>query len=99
MIHSLLLNPAYTGKAIYGRRRSIPWRAPLRPARGHGDLPRRAWRQVPATPDQYITVPVPAIIDAKLGSTYKRTMEPAGPPNLRFRGIVSVPALRELPLK
>jgi site-specific DNA recombinase len=39
MIHSLLLNPAYTGKAIYGRRRNVPWRAPLRPPRGHDGLP------------------------------------------------------------
>jgi hypothetical protein len=28
----------------------------------------------------------------------KRTMEPARPPNYRFRGIVSVPAVREQPL-
>lgn len=62
MIHSLLLNPAYAGKAIYGRRRSVPWRAPLRPPRGHDGSPKRSWRQIPADPDQYITVPVPAII-------------------------------------
>jgi site-specific DNA recombinase len=75
MIHSLLLNPAYTGRAIYGRRRSVPWRAPLRPARGHDGLPKRAWRQVPAAPDQYITVPVPAIIDDALFADVAEQLE------------------------
>ena len=33
MIHTMLLNPAYAGKAIYGRRRCIPWQPPCtRPA-------------------------------------------------------------------
>ena len=34
MVQTLLLNPAYIGRATYGRRRCVPWRAPLRPPRG-----------------------------------------------------------------
>ena len=41
MIHTLLLNPAYTGRALDGRRRCVPWRAPLRPPRGHDGPPQR----------------------------------------------------------
>ena len=48
MIHTLLLNPAYAGRAIFGRRRCIPWQAPLHPPRGHDGPPKRPWRQIPA---------------------------------------------------
>jgi DNA invertase Pin-like site-specific DNA recombinase len=34
MIHTMLLNPAYAGRAIYGRRRCVPWQPPLHPPRG-----------------------------------------------------------------
>jgi site-specific DNA recombinase len=66
MIHTMLLNPAYAGCAVYGRRRCVPWQAPLHPPRGHDGLPRRPYRQVPAPAEQHIGVPVPAIIDDAL---------------------------------
>jgi site-specific DNA recombinase len=66
MVHTLLLNPAYTGRAVYGRRRCVPWRAPLRPPRGHDGVPRRPWRQEPAPPERHIGVPVPAVVDGAL---------------------------------
>src|SRR3954447_9770145 len=66
VIHAMLLNPAYAGRAVYGRRRGAPWQAPLHPPRGHDGLPKRPYRQVPAPLDQRITVPVPAIVDEAL---------------------------------
>src|SRR5215207_621105 len=44
MIHTMLLNPAYAGQAIYGRRQCVPWQPPLHPPRGHNGLPRRPYR-------------------------------------------------------
>jgi site-specific DNA recombinase len=66
VIHAMLLNPAYAGRAVYGRRRCAPWQAPLHPPRGHDGLPKRPYRQVPAPLDQRVTVPVPAIVDEAL---------------------------------
>ncbi|WP_404295604.1 recombinase family protein (plasmid) [Microvirga sp. RSM25] len=66
MIHSMLLNPAYAGQALYGRRQSVPWRPPLHPPRGHDGLPRRSWRQVLAPPERHIRIAVPALIDEDL---------------------------------
>jgi len=66
MIHSLLSNPAYAGRAIYGRRRCVPWQPSLHPPRGHDGLPKRPYRQIPASPERHITVPVPAIVDEAL---------------------------------
>jgi site-specific DNA recombinase len=75
MVHMLLLNPAYTGRAVYGRRQCVPWRAPLRPPRGHGGVPRRPWRQVPAPPERHIGVPVPAIVDEALFAAAAEQLE------------------------
>src|SRR3954452_3221032 len=66
MLWVLLSNPAYAGRAIFGKNSSVPWRPPLRPARGRAAVPRRPSRQVPAPPERWITIPVPAIIDEGL---------------------------------
>ncbi len=75
MVHTLLLNPAYIGRAAYGRRRCVPWRAPLRPPRGHDGPPQRPWRQVPAPPERHIQVPVPAIVDETLFAAAAEQLE------------------------
>src|SRR4051794_28969744 len=75
MIYTLLRNPAYVGRAIFGRRRSVPWQAPLHCRRGHDGPPKRAWRQVPADPDQHITIPVPAIVDDALFAAAAEQLE------------------------
>ncbi len=66
MIGVLLSNSAYAGQARFGKNASIPWQPPLRPARGRAPIPTRPFRQVPAPPEQWITIPVPALIDAAL---------------------------------
>jgi site-specific DNA recombinase len=75
MIHSLLRNPAYVGRAIFGRRRNVPWQAPLHPPRGHGGPPKYPWRQVPADPDRHVTVPVPAIVNDALFAAVAEQLE------------------------
>jgi site-specific DNA recombinase len=75
MVHAMLLNPAYAGRAVYGRRRCVPWQAPLHPPRGHDGLPKRPYRQVPASPDRHITVPVPAIVDEALFASAAEQLE------------------------
>jgi len=66
MIHTLLLNPAYAGQAIFGRRQCLPWQPPFHPPRGHTGLPKRPYRQVPAPAERHISVAVPAIVDEGL---------------------------------
>src|SRR3954470_8977254 len=66
MLWVLLSNSAYAGRAVFGKNASVPWRPPLRPARGRAGVPKRPSRQVPAPPERWITIPVPAIIDEGL---------------------------------
>ena len=66
MLWTLLSNPAYAGQAVFGKNTSIPWRPPLRPARGRARVPKRPFRQIPASPEHWIRIAVPAIIEAEL---------------------------------
>jgi site-specific DNA recombinase len=75
MIHSMLLNPAYAGQALYGRRQSVPWRPPLHPPRGHDGLPRRSWRQVLAPTERHISIAVPAIVGEELFASVAEQLE------------------------
>ena len=75
MIHSMLLNPAYAGQALYGRRQSVPWRPPLHPPRGHDGLPRRPWRQVLAPTERHISIAVPAIVGEDLFASVAEQLE------------------------
>ena len=65
-ISHLLRNEAYTGAAPFGRNRSEPSAERLRPLRGRTAQSRRA-PAVRATPrDEWILIPVPAIIEVEL---------------------------------
>src|SRR3954447_9535293 len=66
MLWTLLSTPAYAGQAVFGKNTSIPWRPPLRPARGRARVPKRPFRQIPASPEHWIRIAVPAIIEAEL---------------------------------
>ena len=66
MLWTLLSNPAYAGQAVFGKNTSIPWRPPLRPARGRARVPKRPFRQIPASPEHWIRIAVPAIIEPEL---------------------------------
>jgi site-specific DNA recombinase len=62
-IARMVRNPAYRGQAMFGRLRSVPPPAkpPLRPRRGQS-LPRSSC-SVATPPEQWIAIPVPAIVD------------------------------------
>jgi site-specific DNA recombinase len=66
MIGVLLSNTAYVGQARFGKNASVPWWPPLRPARGRSAIPQRPSRQVSAPPEQWIAIPVPALVEAAL---------------------------------
>src|SRR5215207_1134865 len=94
MLWTLLSNPAYAGQAVFGKNTSIPWRPPLRPARGRARVPKRPFRQIPASREHWVRIAVPAIIEAELFESAQEAAgrEPAPPPaTLRRR---TLPAAR-----
>jgi site-specific DNA recombinase len=66
-IATMLKNPTYKGAAAYGRTRTGPWqRQGLRPQRGKSAHPRSVATEYPVPPEEWITVPTPALVDATL---------------------------------
>ena len=65
-VWALLKNPAYSGKAAFGKTRLGPMRPRLRGARGRPDQP-RSGKSVYDTPaQQWIDIAVPAIVEQEL---------------------------------
>jgi site-specific DNA recombinase len=66
-IRKLLRNPAYMGRAAFGKTRAAPPTTTRpRPIRGQPTCPRRPTWAHPAPPEEWITLPVPALVSPEL---------------------------------
>lgn len=66
VIWSMLKNPAYKGMAAFGKTCSEPMRPRLRPQRNGSRQPRRPIYVQDQPPEEWVYIPVPALIDADL---------------------------------
>jgi site-specific DNA recombinase len=75
VILGMLKNPAYKGMAAYGKTRSVPMKPRLRPQRGNPLYPRRpvSIEDVPA--DEWLSIPVPALVDEALFEAAQEQLE------------------------
>jgi len=62
-IRGMLDNPAYTGRAVFGRFHYLPPRPQLRPLRGRTKPSLHPVSRVPAPCDEWIDIPVTPIVD------------------------------------
>ena len=65
-VWGILKNPAYKGYAAFGKTRSETWRGRLRPQKGRPAQPRKARGRAAVDQQNWISVPVPAIIEAEV---------------------------------
>jgi len=63
VVWAILKNPAYVGKAAFGKTRSGPMRPRLRAQRNGSLQPRRAYSHYDMPQEAWISIPVPAIVD------------------------------------
>jgi site-specific DNA recombinase len=82
MVSALLTNPAYAGQARFGKRATAPWQPPLRPPRGRAPIPKHPRRRVLAPVEQWISIPIPALIDTAL---FEATQEQLSENRRRYR--------------
>ena len=84
-VRGILINPAYTGRARYGKTRLGQRKPDKRARRGAPSVPRRARAALPTDPSEQVTISVPAIIDeatfervgARMSENRKRQRERA----------------------
>ena len=74
-IRSMLDNPAYIGRAAFGRARFLPPRPRLRPIRGHLKPSPRATSRVPIPREEWIEIPVPQIVDPAVFEAVRAQLE------------------------
>ncbi len=70
----MLKNPAYKGRAAYGKTHHGPLRPRLRPRRGGSLQPRHAHSVYQVPPEQWISIPVPAIVEPDLFDTVQEQL-------------------------
>jgi len=74
-VWGMLKNPAYKGRAAFGKTRIGARRAALRPQRGGCEQPRRAYSSYEVSKDQWTYIPVPAIVSEELFEAVQETLE------------------------
>ena len=65
-VWGMLKNPAYKGMAAFGKTAMGQMRPRLRPGRGHAAQPRRPYSTYPVAKEEWIGIPVPALVDEAL---------------------------------
>lgn len=65
-VWGMLKNPAYKGMAAFGKTALGQMRPRLRPGRGHSPQPRRSYSTYPVATQEWIGIPVPALVDEAL---------------------------------
>ena len=68
-VWGMLKNPAYKGTAAFGKTKAGPWQPPLRPQRGAPEQPKHVYSISDVCADEWIYIPVPAIVDKGLFET------------------------------
>lgn len=74
----MLANPAYVGRAAFGRARYLPPRPRLRPIRGHPQPSPRATCRVLVPPEEWIEIPVPPLVDLTVFEAARAQLEENG---------------------
>ena len=74
-VAGILKNPAYRGAAAFGKTRAGDLRPRLRTQRGRPDQPRRARAPIDVPQDEWIGVPVPALVSAELFATVQEQVQ------------------------
>ncbi len=74
-VRDILLNPAYSGQARYGKQRLVPRKAGKRTKRGDPLVPRRAKVTEDTDLQDQVVIAVPAIVDGLMFSQAKERMD------------------------
>ena len=74
-VWGMLKNPAYMGQAAFGKTRVAPLQSRLRAQRGRSLQPRRAYSTTDVPAEEWITIPVPALVSEELFAAVQAQLE------------------------
>ncbi len=91
VVWGILQNPAYQGAAAFGKTRQEPLRPRLRPQRNRPVQPRRAVAIRDVPPEDWITIPVPALVEPTVfAAVHEPLQEHKRPARQSRRGALSL---------
>ena len=73
-VQGMLRNPAYKGKAAFGKTKTAPLRPQLRPQRGDPAMPKRPVSTVNVQADEWLYIPVPPLVNEALFDTVQEQL-------------------------
>jgi site-specific DNA recombinase len=74
-VWGMLKNPAYQGRAAFGKTREEPWQAPLRPPRGQSGVPRHPTRTTDVPVEAWTFIPVPPLVEEELFAAVEEQLQ------------------------
>jgi site-specific DNA recombinase len=74
-VWGMLKNPAYMGQAAFGKTRSAPLQPRMRAQRGRSLQPRRAYSTTEVPAEEWIPIPVPALVSEELFAAVQAQLE------------------------
>lgn len=74
-IQGMLRNPAYKGKAAFGKTKTAPMHPKLRPQRGDPAIPKRPVSTMNVQEDEWLSIPVPPLVNEALFDTVQEQLE------------------------
>src|SRR5262249_24489351 len=75
VVWGILKNPAYQGTAAFGKTRQGPLRPRLRAQRNRPVQPRRAVSTTDVPPEDWITIPVPALVEPEVFAAVQEQLQ------------------------
>jgi site-specific DNA recombinase len=75
LVYSLCKNPAYRGAAAFGKTTVGPLRPRVRTQRGHPDVARRPVSVYQMPPEEWLTIPVPALVSEELFAAVQEQLQ------------------------
>ena len=98
-IWGMLKNPAYKGSAAFGKTRTGPRRKQPVTQRGHSKTPRRTGSTYDTSPDQQISIPVPAIVSEEMFATVEQQLTKKLSAGTRTKTWCNLPAARSAQMR
>lgn len=74
VVWGMLQNPAYMGSAAFGKTKSVPPKKRIRPPKGSGETPKKAYASERTDPSDWIGIPVPALVSQELYHAVKHQL-------------------------
>jgi len=74
VVWGMLQNPAYMGRAAFGKTKSVPAKKPIRPQKRSAETPKKGYAAERTDQSEWISIPVPPLVSQELFTAVKEQL-------------------------